>query len=113
MPPTAPAATAPVQQHSNKLEIPQLHPTPIADNPSVQDNPSVLTNYENLAPPVMNPKPGCFWMPDSPVRTNADTNFSITSPEDLILLPKEKTGKKSYKRGKTVVFLPPHLTRLN
>ncbi|CAG9827830.1 unnamed protein product [Diabrotica balteata] len=45
-------------------------------------------------------------MPDSPVRTNADTHFSVTSPRDLIPLPKVKAGTKRAvkKRGKTAVL---------
>ncbi|KAG5863436.1 hypothetical protein JTB14_034522 [Gonioctena quinquepunctata] len=43
-------------------DTPHVHPIPITEIFSVQDNPSVPTNDENLAPPVsiyLNPKPGC------------------------------------------------------
>ncbi|CAG9579893.1 unnamed protein product [Danaus chrysippus] len=107
--PTTPVGSTEIPKDLPSTKTPQFHPIPINNNFSFQDNDLMPTNDENLPPPesvYLNPKPGCSWMPDSPPRTIANTNFSITSPKDLIPLPKINSVMKRVikKRGKTAIL---------
>ncbi|KAL3278371.1 hypothetical protein HHI36_013700 [Cryptolaemus montrouzieri] len=64
------------------MKTPCVHLLSDTDETSVENDTYVSTNDGNIAPPVNNnldPKPGCYWMPDSPVRIVAKTTFLITS----------------------------------
>lgn len=70
---------------------------------------SILQDITNSHAPNRSenePRPGCSWMLDSPVRTSVSSSFIHASPKDIMPCPKVPAGKKrvTRKRGKTSIL---------
>lgn len=59
---------------------------------------SILQDITNSHAPNLSenePRPGCSWMLDSPVRTSVSSSFIHASPKDIMPCPKVSAGKKT------------------
>lgn len=65
-----------------------------------------ITNLRSQNESENEPRAGCSWMPDSPVRKSVSSSFIHASPKDIMPCPKVPAGKKrvTRKRGKTSIL---------